>query len=316
MNKYEIVILILSFIVFLFISYPLFGYPFIAKFLYNSFLVRTNESKWSRQCSDPNDYDQVIMFEKGLQWAKENKKYIEEIHLNSDGMNLYGEYFNFGYDRAVIITPGRAESLLYSYYYAKPYLDAKYNVFVFDKRAHGKSDGKYEDCGHHSHIDILNIAKLLHNKYSAKEIVLHGICIGASVSIFAITNRECPNYISKIVVDGMYSTFRNSFKRHMKVDRRPTFIILDEVMLLALLHSKANFTFNGPYYRIKALKKPILMIYTSNDKYSTVEDGYKLLSRCPSNNKKMVVYDKGNHSHVRIHNEKEYDSEIINFLNQ
>ena len=314
MTKEQIIILILSIILGLILSYPIFGYPFIANYIYKKHLVRTSKDKWSRRCSDPTHYDQVIMFNEGISWADENKKFIKEIKINSDGYNLFGEYFDFGFDKAVIIVAGRTESLLYSYYYAKPYKEAGYNVFVFDKRAHGLSDGKYEDCGHHSYIDVINFAKELHTKFNAKEIILHGICIGASVCLFAITNKNCPNYITKLITDGMYSTFRNSFKRHMKVDSRQTFLILDEIMLLALIHSKANFTFNGPYYQIKKMKKPILMIYTSNDLYSTVKDGEKMLSRCPSDNKKLVVYEKGLHSHVRSHNKEEYDKEIKEFI--
>ena len=314
MNSEQIIIIILSVILGLIVSYPLFGYPFIANYIYKSHLVRTSKEKWSRKCSDPTNYDQVIMFNEGMDWAKKNKEYIKEEKINSNGFNLFGEYFDFGFNKVVIIVPGRTESLLYSYYYASPYKEAGYNVFVFDKRAHGLSDGKYEDCGHHSYIDVINIAKLLKEKYNLQEVVLHGICIGASVCLFAITNKNCPSYVTKLITDGMYSTFRNSFKRHMKVDKRQTLLVLDEIMLFALIHSKANFTFNGPYYLIKKMNKPILMIYTSNDLYSTVKDGQKMFNRCPSSNKKLVTFDKGLHSHVRNHNQVEYDNEIKNFL--
>lgn len=314
MTNEQIVIIILSSILALIISYPIFGYPFIASYIYKKHLVRTSKDKWARQCSDPTNYDQVIMFDEGLSWAKENKKFIKEIKINSEGFTLYGEYFDFGFKKAVIIVAGRTESLLYSYYYAKPYKESGYNVLVFDKRAHGLSDGKYEDCGHHSYIDVINYAKLLKDEFNVEEVILHGICIGASVCLFAITNKNCPSYITKLITDGMYSTFRTSFKRHMKVDKRQTLLILDEVMLLALIHSKSNFTFNGPKYKIKQMDKPILMIYTKKDLYSTVSDGKKMFNKCPSKNKKMVVYDSGLHSHVRSHNKTEYDNEIKKFI--
>ena len=60
----------------------------------------------------------------------------KDVHIVNEGFNLYGEYFDLGFDRAVIIVPGRMESLLYSYYFARPYQEKGFNVFVFDQRVY------------------------------------------------------------------------------------------------------------------------------------------------------------------------------------
>ena len=64
-----------------------------------------------------------------------------------NGLKLVGEWFDYGFDKTVIILPGRRETLVYSYYYAQPYKELGINVLVIDQRAHGLSEGTYSTCG-------------------------------------------------------------------------------------------------------------------------------------------------------------------------
>ena len=58
------------------------------------------------------------------------KDNIKEVHIQNDGLNLYGEYVDVGADRCVILLGGRCECLYYAYYYAKPYLENNCNVLL------------------------------------------------------------------------------------------------------------------------------------------------------------------------------------------
>ena len=47
------------------------------------------------------------MFSRGIQWMNQNKVSMTHVSINNKGLNLYGEYFNFGFKKAVIIIAGR-----------------------------------------------------------------------------------------------------------------------------------------------------------------------------------------------------------------
>lgn len=87
----------------------------IASVVYRILLVRTSKKKWSRNCSW-DDEEQKKMFALGEEWGKEREKYHERVSIKSGKFNLVGEYFDFGYKKAVIIIPGRMETCVYSYY--------------------------------------------------------------------------------------------------------------------------------------------------------------------------------------------------------
>ena len=288
----------------------------IAKKVYNNQLVRTEPEKWGRVCSAPDNEEQLKMWNDGIAWMEPNRSKITEVSVESDGFKLYGEYFDFGSDRCVIILPGRCESLIYSYYFAEPYEKAGFNILAVDTRCHGKSEGKYNTIGVKESHDVLKWAELVHDKFSNKEVYIHGICIGTSSGIFAMTNKNCPDYLKGLVTEGCFVSFRETFKRHMMADNRPLFPVLDMVMLLINKHTGTNVYRDKPIRAIKHINHNarILFLYGKKDIFSIPEKSQKLFDACSATDKQLVWFEKGGHSHLRINNTEEYDNAIIKFF--
>lgn len=297
----------------------LFGViPFIilAHVLYSVLLVRTKPEKWNREISIPDDEEYQRMYDEGLEWGERWKGCMSEVEVKSDGLRLAAQYFDFGGDKAVIIIPGRMESCLYSYYFAEPYRLSGYNVLCIDNRAHGNSEGRKSSLGYKEYRDILAWGRFLHEERGVREVFLHGICIGASTALFALTSKDCPEYFSGMVSDGMYVTFCESFKNHMIEQKRPMFPIFPLTMAWIRISSGANVVTDGPLYRIDKLKKPILMIQSKEDIYSLPEKAKDLLERCGSETKQLIYFDHGAHSRVRCNAKARYDKVIQDFLKQ
>ena len=288
----------------------------IAKKVYNNQLVRTEPEKWGRVCSAPDNEEQLKMWNDGIAWMEPNRSKITEVSVESDGFKLYGEYFDFGSDRCVIILPGRCESLIYSYYFAEPYEKAGFNILVVDTRCHGKSEGKYNTIGVKESHDVLKWAELVHDKFSNKEVYIHGICIGTSSGIYALINKNCPEYLRGLVTEGCFVSFRETFKRHMMADNRPLFPVLDMVMLLINKHTGTNVYKDKPIRAIKHINHNarILFLYGKKDIFSIPEKSQKLFDACAATDKQLVWFEKGGHSHLRINNTEEYDNAIIKFF--
>ena len=180
--------------------------PILAYYLYSVLLVRTSKKKWGRECSIPDDEEYKRMFDIGIEWEKQYHSQKQPVEVVSDGLKLVGEYFDFGSDTSVIIIAGRMESLLYSYYFAEPYRRLGYNILVIDNRAHGLSEGKYLSLGAKEYRDILRWGELLHDRFHQKSIVIHGICIGSCVGLFALCSPDCPDYFKAMAAEGMFTT--------------------------------------------------------------------------------------------------------------
>lgn len=306
-----VAVLLLGGLVFMFI----YTYP-ISKRVYNEQLVRTSPEKWGRVCSAPDNEEQLAMWNAGIAWAGENKEFVKEVHIENDGFNLYGEYFDFGSDKCVIILPGRCESLIYSYYFAPPYKKAGFNVLVIDTRCHGKSDGIYNSIGIKESSDVLAWAKYVNQELENVEVYFHTICIGTAAALFAMSSKDCPQCVKGLVTEGCFISFRETFKRHMMADKRPLFPVLDTVMLLINKHTNTNVYKDKPIAAIGKIRKEhrVLFLYGENDIFSIPEKSRILFGKCASEDKKLVWFKKGGHSHLRINNTEQYDNAIVEFL--
>lgn len=285
----------------------------VATILYRLLLVRTSKTKWSRDCGAMKNKEHEEMFLKGCKWAKEQDCFKQDVSICNEGLKLYGEFFNFGFDKAVIIISGRAEACKYSYYYAIPYKNLGYNVLVIDNRCTGLSDGKYLSFGIKEYKDILLWGQLLNQNYGVKSVVLHGICVGTATALFTLTSDNLPDYYKGMIADGMYTTFYDSFKNHIVEFKQLPFLVLQIVFFLVKHISKIDAKNNGPIYSIEKLNKPILFIHSKQDKFSLPKEIEKVYNKC-NTQKKIVWFQKGKHSHIRINNENEYDLSIREFV--
>ena len=310
MSTWILILIWLAAIFLVFVPFILFPFG-----IYVILLVRTRKGKWTRKCSLPNDPEIKRMFDEGMDWEQTHRACKREVEVTSDGYRLFGEYFDFGYDRAAIIIAGRTETLLYSYYFAEPYRASGCNVLVIDNRSHGKSEGRISSLGYKEHRDILRWSKMLHDDFGNKQVFLHGVCIGASNALFALTSDDCPDYMAGMVAEGMFTTFYESLMHHIKEAHQPVQPALEEIRGDIRLFSGYDIKRDGPIFRIHKLKKPILMLQSKEDKYSLPERAKALYGKC-SAPKKLIYFEKGAHSHIKINASAKYDNVVVDFLRE
>ncbi len=288
----------------------------IADRVYKEHLVKTSPDKWGRVCSAPDNEEQMIMWQSGCDWAKENEAYRQEVETENEGLRLFGEYYRFNDgERCAIILPGRAECLKYSYYFAQTYAEAGWNVLCIDPRAHGESDGMYNTIGQAESRDLLVWVHLLEEQYGVKEIYLHAICVGTSTALIAMTRNDCPDSIKGLVTEGCFVSFRETFRQHMIVDKRPLFPVLDLVMHKIRKHTGTNLRKTAPIRLVRRMKHRVLFIYGKQDLFSIPPMSRKLFKACASPDKKIQWFDVGCHSHLRLNNTEAYDQVVAEFIN-
>lgn len=289
------------------------SYIVAARQVYKNTLRRNSKEQWSREIPSDLAPDSLEMYAKGQAWADANKDFCTDVHITHDGLNLYGEFYNFGGTRCAMILSGRTECLKYGYYFAIPYATAGFNILVVDPRGHGKSDGEFNTVGFEESKDAIAWVRHIHDAFGQRSFVFHGICIGAAGGILALTAEDCPDYVDAIVTEGMFPNFGESMKNHLIERKKPVrglYWLINRQMRLHTGHSMSV----GPIDFIDKLKKPLLMLHSKEDLYSTPFYAQKLFDMAGTADKTLVWFDHGRHSMLRITDTLRYDGAITDFL--
>ena len=300
----------------LFVIFPLFGVGYIvACILYRMQWKKSDKCKFERGCSDPTIDFHLDMFNQGMDYRQKVIDNVKDVDIYNDGLHLFGEYYDFGYDKAVIILPGRMETCWYGAFYVEPYVKAGYNVLTIDPRAHGLSEGVYLTLGKKEADDALAWARYLHEKKHIKSIVLAGICVGCTTSCYAFSNPDCPSYINGFISDSMFVNFIKMYALHIKERKKPVFPCLQ-----FLLHKIKKYNGIDPEEAacekmVQNIKVPTLFFAGTKDSYISKEDANWLFDHLGTNNKKFVLLEGARHSHSRYDAKEMYDKNVIDFLN-
>ena len=153
MTPLQIVLLCIGIVLCLFLLHIMLSL-FIAHQIYTKTLRRQSKDHWGRFPSD-NSPLHLQMDGSGMDWHYANLDKKTDVHITRDGLNLYGEFYDFGSDKCAMILSGRTESLRYGYYFAQPYAKAGLSILVVDPRAHGLSDGQDNTLGFEESKDDL-----------------------------------------------------------------------------------------------------------------------------------------------------------------
>jgi len=300
--------------IFVLVSILMFLLLVLLIFLNTSY--RSPLKKRTRECTRKKDESQMRMFSEGIAWAENFKDITEQLHIVNDGLNLYGEYINFGFDKCAVILQGREESLLYSYYFADVYIKNGHNILVIDVRSHGLSDGNYPTGGIKESDDLIVWIKLINERFNIADFTVHGICIGGATAVYAYSKlkNEGNGLLKRIVTDGLFKSYYDLFKAHSIVYKAPILPAIYAVFFLMFVFAKVRPFKETPIKYMKDIDIPILFIWSARDKFCIKPNSKELFEACASKHKEVRFFPKGRHSHVRASQKVEYDALITKFL--
>ena len=287
----------------------------IAKKLYRSQWIRHDGNKFLRGCSDPSVDYHLDMFNQGMKFREENISHVSEHSVISLGIKLCGEYYDFGYKKAIIVLPGRMETAYYGAYYAEAFKNGGYNVLCIDPRAHGLSEGKLITLGNDEAIDAIEWAKYLHNQLGVENVCLYGLCGGATAAVMALVNKDCPEYINSFIADGMFYSFYRLYKRHIQYEKKPVYPVLWEIMHQIKKNNHIDPYKACPFAFMDKIHVPTLFLSGAKDIFAIPSEAKLMYEKCASKDKKLVYIENGRHSHLRYDNKKDYDDAVKTFLN-
>jgi len=234
-------------------------------------------------------------------------KYESVTFESSDGLNLKAWFIPSDKSNNTIIVmhgypTNKADVLPFSMFLLK-----KFNVFLFDFRSFGESEGSYTTVGFKEVNDLDGAVNYLENRKDVKNIGALGFSLGGSV---AIMNKN--NDIKAIVSDSAYSNLNNMIESMYK----NFYFLKYPFVQLTRIYGKMFFNVDlkdvSPATAIKNINKPVLIIHGKKDSQIPVNEANVLHNA----NKKteLWVVDNADHGATYALNKVEYEKRVLEFF--
>ncbi|MBI2653854.1 alpha/beta fold hydrolase [Candidatus Woesearchaeota archaeon] len=234
-------------------------------------------------------------------------KYEESTFKSTDGIKLNGWFIPNNKTKATIIImhgyPADKANLLG----IAEFLAKEFNVFLFDFRSFGKSEGKYTTAGYLEKNDLSGAIEYLEKEKKITKVGLYGFSLGGAVAL--MTNHK---NVKAIVTDSAYAKLSNMVEHMYKIFFIFKYPLVYLTKFYGLLFLKINIDDASPVDNIKDIKVPILLIHAEKDSQIPVGEAYLLHDA----NKKAELWIVKNADHGMAHsiNPEEYEKKVIGFL--
>jgi fermentation-respiration switch protein FrsA (DUF1100 family) len=190
-----------------------------------------------------------------------------------------------------------------------------FNIFLYDSREHGESEGYYCTYGFYEKHDVSAVISYLQSRKDLKigKIGIFGTSMGGAVAIQAAAIDQ---RIVAVISEGSYTALRVVFVDYQKrIIKLPWHFLRN----IALLQSQklANFKARlvAPIEDIKRVHVPILIVHGKNDSFIK-SDYSKLLYDAANEPKQLLLIDGAGHNNVWEIGGVKYEESIESFFKE
>ena len=236
-------------------------------------------------------------------------KYEEVTFKSTDGINLSGWFLPNNKTKSAIIVmhgyPAEKGDLLG----IAIFLSKDFNVFLFDFRYFGKSEGSYTTAGYLEKNDLLGAIEYLQKEKNITKIGLYGFSLGGAVALSA--NHQ---NVRAIVTDSTYSKLSSMIERSYRV----LFIFKYPLTYLTKFYGKLFLGIDigeaSPVDSIKNAKVPILLIHAEKDSEIPLKEAYLLKEANPK--AELWIIKNADHGMSYASNVGKYEEKVIGFFEE
>lgn len=234
-------------------------------------------------------------------------KYEDVAFKSADGVKLSGWFMPNNKTKATIIVmhgyPADKNNLLG----IAEFLAKDFNMFLFDFRSFGKSEGKCTTVGYLEKNDLSGAIQYLEKEKNLTKIGLYGFSLGGAVALMTKNDN-----VKAIVTDSAYAKLTNIVKHMYSIFFVFKYPLAYLTRLYGILFLKIDIGDVSPVDNIKNMKIPILLIHAEKDSQIPVSEAYLLHNA----NKKAQLWVAENAEHGMSHsiNPEEYEKRVIGFF--
>ncbi len=197
--------------------------------------------------------------------------------------------------------------------FARSLYDRGFNIFLYDSRQHGESEGYYCTYGFYEKHDVSAIISYLQSRKGIKigKIGIFGTSMGGAVAIQA---AAIDSRIACVISEGSYTALRIVFVDYQKrIIKLPWHFLRN----IALMQSQkmANFKARlvAPIKDIKRVHVPILIVHGKNDSFIK-SDYSQLLFDAANEPKRLILIEGAGHNDVWEVGGRTYKNAIASFF--
>ena len=254
--------------------------------------------------------------------------FTEVLFRSRDGLTLHGWFipaqgsssfslrdddWATGSRGTVVFGHGRFGSKDPDLKYAPFLREAGYNSFLFDFRAHGRSEGDYTSFGLHERKDLLGAIDFLRSKGISAVGVL-GFSLGGAVGISAAATCE---EIVAVIADGAFVQLRSTLARGAAERGLPQWLIRllgPFVLWLAGRRVGGDLEESDPLRWVdKIAPRALFIIHGGQDRYVSTDDVRRLYDKA-GEPKDLWIVPEAEHRQVDELHPEEYQKRVLAFF--
>jgi uncharacterized protein len=196
----------------------------------------------------------------------------EDIYFKTpDGITLHGRLFEASPQPlgTILILHGNAENLSTHVNGVLWLVQEGFNIFIFDYRGYGRSEGEPSLKG--VHVDAEEALKTVLNLPQTKggKVIVLGQSIGGAIGVYTVANFQHKDRVAALVVDSAFSSYRLIAREK-----------LGQFFLTWPLQYPLSLLFNDDYSPLKWIKTvtpvPVLIIHGASDPVVPSHHGFLL----------------------------------------
>jgi len=186
----------------------------------------------------------------------------EDLYFKTpDGLTLHGWFFRTAKPDAratILILHGNAENLSTHVNSVLWLIREGFNLFIFDYRGYGRSQGSPSIKGVHVDAEAALKTLLSLPNMDKGQIIVLGQSIGGAIAVYTVANTPYKDRISALVIDSAFSSYRRIAREK-----------LAQVFITWPFQYPLSLFFSDDYSPIKWIKKvspvPVLIIHGEQD---------------------------------------------------
>lgn len=184
-----------------------------------------------------------------------------------------------------------------------------FNVILLDSRGHGESESMPISFGWNESKDLRLIIENLNNQ-GYKNIILHGLSLGAATSFYTLAGREMA---IALISESCYSDIQSAFYHRMPDFPFKSIVFYPLFWFCEIKIGESSSELN-PAEKAKNINCPVLLMYGDNEKVLPIADSESIFENISSKSKKKIVFENADHIDFLKHNPKKYLKELSLFL--
>jgi len=223
-----------------------------------------------------------------------NLEYKDINFSTPDGITLHGWFIPYpGADLTFLLFHGNAGNVSHRIDKILLLREAKVNVFIFDYRGYGNSQGRPSEKGIYIDAKAAYDYLVKERNINPDSIILHGTSLGCAAAI----NLASKEKIGGLIVEGSFSKGRDVAKRLYPF--LPSFVFSDSFNSLS---------------KVKKITAPKLFIHSKNDEIIPFTLGKKLYASSSEPKRLAAIY--GGHNTAFLDSREHYLTAVKEFIKE